>query len=138
MNEEAEPLPVTVTQIELAPEEAECANGVGISMVVDTPVDLINYCWQFRYMVDTSKKRITVQLGNSPWVSYGSGQSVMSHTIESFNLTEVPVDVLQKEGLLKAILTGQDGNEVLTVTFVVKIYYDSNGSLRRLICNPLA
>merc|ERR1719162_1279807 len=102
-------------------------------------MDLPGHWWRLRYTVDTSKKRKIVEIGLTPAQDYPAGvHNTMTFSCEAgLDLSEMPADMLARDGLLTADLVGPAGNEVFGVNMVVKIYAGADGAWKRFIFNPL-
>eukprot|EP00931_Biecheleriopsis_adriatica_P082927 TRINITY_DN56421_c0_g1_i1.p1 TRINITY_DN56421_c0_g1~~TRINITY_DN56421_c0_g1_i1.p1 ORF type:complete len:146 (+),score=22.72 TRINITY_DN56421_c0_g1_i1:62-499(+) len=130
---------IEVTSIDLQPAE-ECAfeDGLGLTMNFTTDAELSNFCWRVRYVVDTSKKRLIVDVGSTDPLTYPPGTWAMEFSSPPLDLASVPQALYsQTNGLLVAALTGPAGEEVFAANMVVQIRVDESGQLRRFIYNPM-
>jgi len=125
--------------VDLNPAE-ECAfeDGLGLAIGFTTDAPLSGYSWRVSYVVDTSKRRVIVDLGSTEVADYAPGHNAMTFAGAGLDINEVPKAVWQQSnGLLALTLTGPAEEEVMTVNMVVQIRVDETGSLRRFIFNPM-
>eukprot|EP00405_Crypthecodinium_cohnii_P004111 CAMPEP_0194764924 /NCGR_PEP_ID=MMETSP0323_2-20130528/23997_1 /TAXON_ID=2866 ORGANISM="Crypthecodinium cohnii, Strain Seligo" /NCGR_SAMPLE_ID=MMETSP0323_2 /ASSEMBLY_ACC=CAM_ASM_000346 /LENGTH=167 /DNA_ID=CAMNT_0039693177 /DNA_START=68 /DNA_END=569 /DNA_ORIENTATION=+ len=129
---------VDVSAIALSPEgESRFEDPLDIVMNFSTDTTLDSFCWRFSYTVDTSRKRKIIDLGSTDLVCYPEGAHQMAFSAPGFDINAVPNDIrTQVNGLLACVLTGPNGEEVMTVNMVVQLYM-KEGMLMRFIFNPL-
>mmetsp|Transcript_18628 Transcript_18628/g.38760 ORF Transcript_18628/g.38760 Transcript_18628/m.38760 type:complete len:143 (-) Transcript_18628:81-509(-) len=130
---------IEVTGVEITPF-GECAFeeelGLGITFSTDTP--LSGYFWRVTYVVDTSKRRMIIEVGTTLPADYVPGHNAMAFTCPRFDVSGVPEDIrAQVNGLLVAVLTGPGGEEAMTVNMVVNVAKREDGTLTRSIFNPM-
>mmetsp|Transcript_128341 Transcript_128341/g.256338 ORF Transcript_128341/g.256338 Transcript_128341/m.256338 type:complete len:143 (-) Transcript_128341:134-562(-) len=108
---------------------------LGIFFSPDTA--LSGYHWRVTYVVDTSKRRMIVEVGATDKIDYAAGPNQMEFLCPRFDVSGVPPDILaQNNGMLTATLTGPDGEKPLAVNLVVKVEA-RDGMLVRKIFNPM-
>eukprot|EP00930_Biecheleria_cincta_P070722 TRINITY_DN58337_c0_g1_i1.p2 TRINITY_DN58337_c0_g1~~TRINITY_DN58337_c0_g1_i1.p2 ORF type:complete len:146 (+),score=40.43 TRINITY_DN58337_c0_g1_i1:102-539(+) len=131
---------ITMTSVAMNPEE-ECAfeMGLGLAMGFTTDTDLPDFRWEMRYVVDTPKKRLIIEVGSTDPTTYPVGPNEMQIVLPALDMSIVPEAMMRAgNGLFVAALTGPEGQEIMAVNMVVQITVDeATGTLRRFIYNPM-
>ncbi|CAE7942571.1 Pol, partial [Symbiodinium necroappetens] len=80
---------VEVTSVDLNPTE-ECAfeEGLGLAIGFTTDAPLPGYCWRVSYVVDTSKRRVIVDLGSTEVTDYAPGHNAMTFAGAGLDINE--------------------------------------------------
>ncbi|CAE7504829.1 Pol [Symbiodinium natans] len=92
--------------------EENVREGLGLAIGFTTDTPLPGYCWRVSYVVDTSKRRVIVDLGTTEVADYMPGHNAMTFAGAGLDINEVPKAVWQQSnGLLALTLTGPAGEE---------------------------
>eukprot|EP00928_Gymnodinium_smaydae_P076405 TRINITY_DN59439_c0_g1_i1.p1 TRINITY_DN59439_c0_g1~~TRINITY_DN59439_c0_g1_i1.p1 ORF type:complete len:142 (-),score=36.50 TRINITY_DN59439_c0_g1_i1:91-516(-) len=140
MAEELPPGPqIDVTRLEISPPGI-CRYGQDVKLQIwfssNTP--LPSFYWRVTCMVDTTRRRKIIDLGNTPLVDYPDGENYMEFDYPGQKEEELPEDLKKaRDWMLSATLTSHAGEEYMSVNMVVKISEDEHGQLYREIFNPM-
>lgn len=115
------PPTVNVTAIKIHPAKAELTAGLKLDITFELDRDAIAAYWEVKFLVDCTHARIIKILGQTNVDDYFEGESDMSFSVSSIDVSGIAPSTLANSGLLMAVLM-VDGEEVASVNMVCMRY----------------
>mmetsp|Transcript_3412 Transcript_3412/g.5318 ORF Transcript_3412/g.5318 Transcript_3412/m.5318 type:complete len:178 (-) Transcript_3412:64-597(-) len=129
------PPTVNVTSICIQSGESELTSSLKLDIDFELDRDCVASYWVLQFLVDCTNKRIIKILGKTEVEDFPDGDSSMSISVDSIDVSDVSPSTLANSGLLMAVFM-VDGEEVASVNMVVNVT-KKDGLLMRQIFNPL-
>jgi len=111
------PPSVNVTSIRISPAKAELTSALKLDITFELDRDAIAAHWEIKFLVDCTHRRIIKILGQTNVDDYFEGESDMSFSVDSIDVSGISPSTLANSGLLTALLM-VDGEEVASINMV--------------------
>ena len=114
------PPKIDITSISIDPTGFdEISSPISLKIQFELDRDVVASYWVIQLLVDSSHNRIIKVLGETDVEDYPDGESDMSITIKTIDVSDIPPSTLTNSGLLMAKFI-VDGEEVASVNMVIK------------------
>lgn len=111
------PPTVNVTSIRINPANAELTSALRLDITFELDRDAIAAYWEIKFLVDCTHRRIIKILGQTEVDDYPEGESDMTFSASSIDVSGISPSTLANSGLLMAVLM-VDGEEVASINMV--------------------
>jgi hypothetical protein len=111
------PPTVNVTSIRITPVSAELTSALKLDITFELDRDAIAAYWEIKFLVDCTHRRIIKILGQTAVDDYFEGESDMTFSTSSIDVSGISPSTLANSGLLMAVLM-VDGEEVVSINMV--------------------
>lgn len=111
------PPTVNVTAIRITPAKAELTAALRLDISFELDRDAVAAYWEIKFLVDCAQQRIIKILGQTDVDDYSEGESDMTFSVDSIDVSGIAPSTLANSGLLMAVLM-VDGEEVASVNMV--------------------
>ena len=108
---------VNVTSIRITPAKAELTAALRLDITFELDRDAVAAFWEIKFLVDCTHSRIIKILGQTDVDDYPEGESDMTFSTNSIDVSGIAPSTLANSGLLMAVLM-VDGEEVASVNMV--------------------